>query len=156
MILAAVLLFGVVVIGWCSPRLLGRLTAGGISPGTALAWWLLTALGVLVGALGAVLLLVLPDHGPAGAITRILHECWAAVGHSGLPGLDPLAGTFAGTAVAIAAAGSPCPPPGAGNAARCCTGAISTCSGCPAPGRGRRCGCPTTVRSPTASAAATA
>lgn len=104
MILAAVLLLGVVVIGWYSPRLLGRLTAGGISPGTALAWWLLTALGVLVGTLGAVLLLVLPDHGPAGAITRILHECWAAVGHSGLPGLDPLAGTLAGTAVAIAVA----------------------------------------------------
>ncbi|MER6668660.1 M56 family peptidase, partial [Amycolatopsis japonica] len=85
MILAAVLLFGVAVTGWFSPRLLGRLTAGGISPGTALAWWLLTAAGVLAGTLGAVLLLVLPDHGPAGAITRILHECWAAVGHSGLP-----------------------------------------------------------------------
>lgn len=104
MILATVLLFGVVVTGWFSPRLLGRLTAGGISPGTALAWWLLTAVGVLAGTLGAVLLLVLPDHGPAGAITRILHECWAAVGHSGLPGLDPVAGTFAAIALAIAAA----------------------------------------------------
>ncbi|WP_409495486.1 M56 family metallopeptidase [Amycolatopsis sp. cmx-11-12] len=104
MILAAVLLFGVVVIGWFSPRLLGRLTAGGISPGTALAWWLLTALGVLAGGLGAVLLLVLPDHGPAPAITRVLHDCWAAVGHSGLPALDPLAGTFAGAAVVFAAA----------------------------------------------------
>ncbi|MEU8413099.1 M56 family metallopeptidase [Amycolatopsis japonica] len=104
MILAAVLLFGVVVTGWFSPRLLGRLTAGGITPGTALAWWLLTAVGVLAGTLGAVLLLVLPDHGPAGAITRILHECWAAVGHSGLPGLDPVAGTFAAIALAIAAA----------------------------------------------------
>jgi len=103
MILAAVLLFGVVVTGWSSPRLLSRLTAGRISPGTALAWWLLTAAGVLAGTLGAVLLLVLPDHGPAGAITRILHECWAAVGHSGLPGLDPVAGTFAATALAIAA-----------------------------------------------------
>ncbi|MBB5857832.1 M56 family metallopeptidase [Amycolatopsis umgeniensis] len=101
MILAAVLLFGVVVIGWFSPRLLGRLTAGGISPGTALAWWLLTALGVLAGTLGAVLLLVLPDHGPAAAITRILHDCWAAVGHSGLPALDPVAGTFAGATVVI-------------------------------------------------------
>ncbi|MEU9691299.1 M56 family metallopeptidase [Amycolatopsis japonica] len=104
MILAAVLLFGVVVTGWFSPRLLGRLTAGGISPGTALAWWLLTAAGVLAATFGAVLLLVLPDHGPAGTITRILHECWAAVGHSGLPGLDPVAGTFAATALAIAAA----------------------------------------------------
>ncbi|WP_410598735.1 M56 family metallopeptidase [Amycolatopsis sp. lyj-90] len=103
MILAAVLLFGVAVIGWCSPRLLGRLTAGGISPGTALAWWLLTALGVLAGTLGAVLLLVLPDHGPAAAITRFLHDCWAAVGHSGLPGLDPLVGGFAGAVVVIAA-----------------------------------------------------
>ncbi|MFC3448319.1 M56 family metallopeptidase [Amycolatopsis speibonae] len=103
MILAAVLLFGVVVIGWFSPRLLGRLTAGGISPGTALAWWLLTALGVVAGTLGAVLLLVLPDHGPAAAITRILHDCWAAVGHGDLPALDPVAGAFAGAALLIAA-----------------------------------------------------
>ncbi|EMD28246.1 M56 family metallopeptidase [Amycolatopsis azurea] len=104
MILAAVLLFGVVVIGWFSPRLLGRLTAGGISPGTALAWWFLTALGVLGGILGAVLLLVLPDHGPATAITRVLHDCWAAVGHSDIPALDPVAGTFAAAALLIAAA----------------------------------------------------
>ncbi|MFC9252103.1 M56 family metallopeptidase [Amycolatopsis thailandensis] len=102
MILAAVLLFGVVLIGWFSPRVLGRLTAGGISPGTAIAWWLLTALGVLAGALGAVLLLVLPDHGPATAITRVLHDCWAAVGHSDLPGLDPVAATFAGAALVLA------------------------------------------------------
>ncbi|OXM55683.1 peptidase M48 [Amycolatopsis thailandensis] len=102
MILAAVLLSGVVLIGWFSPRVLGRLTAGGISPGTAIAWWLLTALGVLAGALGAVLLLVLPDHGPATAITRVLHDCWAAVGHSDLPGLDPVAATFAGAAFVLA------------------------------------------------------
>ncbi|MEV7552248.1 M56 family metallopeptidase [Amycolatopsis sp. NPDC089917] len=104
MILAGVLLSGVVLIGWFSPRVLGRLTAGGISPGTALAWWLLTALGVLAGTLGAFLLLVLPDHGPATAITRVLHDCWAAVGHSDLPGLDPVVGTFAGAALVIAAA----------------------------------------------------
>ncbi|UUV28694.1 M56 family metallopeptidase [Amycolatopsis roodepoortensis] len=104
MILAAALLLGAVVIGWWSPRALSRLTAAGISPGTAIAWWLMTAMGVLAGTLAGVLLLVLPGHGPAEAITEALHDCWAAVSHDGLPALDPIVGTVA-SVVLLAAAG---------------------------------------------------
>lgn len=103
MIPAAALLLGAVVVGWWSPRLLSRLSAG-VSPATALAWWLLTAAGTVAGTLGGVLLLVLPDHGPAAAILAVLHDCWSAVSHGGLPALDPIAGGGA-AAVVLAVTG---------------------------------------------------
>src|SRR5213079_1709320 len=103
-ILAAALLLGVVLVAWWSPHPLSRLTATGVAPGTAIAWWLLTAAGVITGAIGGALLLVLPDHGPAAAIMRVLHDCWSAVSHGGLPSLDPIVATAAG-AVLLGAAG---------------------------------------------------
>ena len=102
MITAAALLFGVLVVGWWSPRPLSRLSAR-VGPGTALAWWLLTAAGLIAGTFAGVLLLVLPGHGPAAAVLAVLHDCWAAVGHGGLPALDPIAGGVAAV-VALAAA----------------------------------------------------
>ncbi|WP_103344236.1 M56 family metallopeptidase [Amycolatopsis sp. CA-126428] len=99
MIPAAALLLGVVLVAWWSPHPLSRLTAAGAAPGTAIAWWLLTATGVIAGAIGGVVLLVLPDHGPATAIMRVLHGCWSAVGHGGLPSLDPIVATAAGAVV---------------------------------------------------------
>ncbi|WP_033261281.1 M56 family metallopeptidase [Amycolatopsis vancoresmycina] len=102
MITAAALLLGVLVVGWWSPRPLSRLSAL-VGPGTALAWWLLTAAGLVVGTMAGVLLLVLPGHGPAAAVLAVLHDCWAAVGHGELPALDPIAGGAA-AAVVLAAA----------------------------------------------------
>ncbi|MGV9361071.1 M56 family metallopeptidase [Amycolatopsis sp. NPDC003731] len=102
MIVAAALLLGTVAVGWWSPWPLGRLTAR-IDPRTALAWWLLTAAGVLGGAIAGVLLLVLPGHGPADAVLRVLHDCWTVLDHDELPALDPVAGTIAGAVVAVAA-----------------------------------------------------
>lgn len=101
MILAAALLLGATAVGWWSPWPLGRLAAR-IDPRTALAWWLLTAAGVLGAAVAGVLLLVLPGHGPAGAVLRLLHDCRAALDHDGLPALDPVAGTVAGLLLAVA------------------------------------------------------
>ncbi|MBE8523150.1 M56 family metallopeptidase [Amycolatopsis sp. H6(2020)] len=101
MILAAALLLGTVAVGWWSPWLLGRLTAR-IDPGTAIAWWLLTAAGVAGATVAGVLLLVLPGHGPADAVLRLLHDCWAALDHDELPALDPIAGTIAGLVLAAA------------------------------------------------------
>ncbi|MGW4060827.1 M56 family metallopeptidase [Amycolatopsis sp. NPDC004747] len=103
MITAAALLLGVLVVGWWSPRPLGRFSAL-VSPGTALAWWLLTAAGLVAGTAGGVLLLALPGHGPAAAIMAVLHDCWSAVGHDGLPELDPIVGGGAAV-VAVAVAG---------------------------------------------------
>ncbi|WP_439381209.1 M56 family metallopeptidase [Amycolatopsis lexingtonensis] len=100
MILAAALLLGSVAVGWWSPRPLSRLAAARIAPGTVLAWWLLTAVGVAIGAVAGVLFLVLPGHGPADALVRLLHDCWSALDHDGLPALDPIAGTVAGTVLA--------------------------------------------------------
>ncbi|ADJ45297.1 peptidase M48 [Amycolatopsis mediterranei S699] len=101
MILAAALLLGTTAIGWWSPWLLGRLAAR-VDPRTAIAWWLLTAAGVVGATVAGVLLLVLPGHGPADAVLRLLHDCWAAVGHDELPALDPVAGTIAGLVLAAA------------------------------------------------------
>ncbi|WP_410641377.1 M56 family metallopeptidase [Amycolatopsis sp. lyj-346] len=102
MIPAAALLVGAVVIGWWSPRALSRLAATGTGPGTVIAWWLLAAAGVVAGAFGSVLLLVLPGHGPAGAVLRVLHDCWSTAGHDGFPALDPIAGL--GSAAVLGAA----------------------------------------------------
>lgn len=103
MIPAAALLAGAAVIGWWSPRALGRLAATGVGPATVLAWWLLAALGVVAGAAGSVVLLVLPGHGPAGAVLRVLHDCWSTLGHDGFPALDPLAATGAAALLTTAA-----------------------------------------------------
>ncbi|MGW3958523.1 M56 family metallopeptidase [Amycolatopsis sp. NPDC005003] len=102
MITAAALLLGVLVVGWWSPRPLSRLSAL-VGPGTALAWWLLTAAGLIAGTIAGVLLLVLPGHGPAAAVLAVLHDCWAAVGHGDLPALDPIAGGVAALVVLAAA-----------------------------------------------------
>jgi Zn-dependent protease with chaperone function len=100
---AAALLLGAVLVGWWSPRPLSRLTATGIGPGTAIVWWLLTAAGVTAGAIAGALLLVLPGHGPAAAIMRVLHDCWSAVSHGSLPSLDPIAAAGTGTVLLVAA-----------------------------------------------------
>jgi Zn-dependent protease with chaperone function len=104
MILAAALLLGGIAVGWWSPRPLSRLISARTDPGTAIAWWLLAAAGVVTAAVAAVLFLVLPGHGPAGAIVQLLHDCWSAVGHDGFPALDPVVGGVSG-AVLVAAAG---------------------------------------------------
>ncbi len=103
MIVAAALLLGALIVGWWSPRPLSSLTAGRVSPGTAIAWWLFSAIGVLAGTVAGVLLLVLPGHGPADVVLRTLHDCWAALSHGELPLLDPVVGASAG-AVALAVA----------------------------------------------------
>jgi hypothetical protein len=46
-ILAAALLLGSVAVGWWSPRLLSRLISARTDPGTAIAWWLPAAAGVI-------------------------------------------------------------------------------------------------------------
>ncbi|WP_410609491.1 M56 family metallopeptidase [Amycolatopsis sp. lyj-109] len=101
MILAAALLLGTLAVGWWSPWLLSRLAAR-IDPRTAIAWWLLTAAGMAGGTVAGVLLLVLPGHGPADAVLRLLHDCWAAADHDDLPALDPVAGTIAVLVLAFA------------------------------------------------------
>jgi Zn-dependent protease with chaperone function len=103
MIPAAALLVGAVVVGWWSPRALSRLAATAVGPGTVIAWWLLAAVGVIAGVIGGVLLLVLPGHGPAAAVLRVVHDCWSTVGHDGFPALDPIAGISSAAVLGVAA-----------------------------------------------------
>ncbi|UJW29964.1 M56 family metallopeptidase [Saccharothrix sp. AJ9571] len=94
MILAAALFLGAALIGWHAPRLLQRLTLTA-PPGAAISAWLASITGVLLSVVAGVVLLVLPGHGPADAITAILHDCWSTLSHAGLPQLDPIAGLSA-------------------------------------------------------------
>ncbi|WP_242582073.1 M56 family metallopeptidase [Amycolatopsis sp. 195334CR] len=89
MILAAVLLLSTGLVGWLGPRLLRKLTFA--APRVAIAAWLASIAGVLLSAVAGVLLVVLPGHGPADAITAVLHECWSTLSHAGFPQLDPIA-----------------------------------------------------------------
>jgi Zn-dependent protease with chaperone function len=101
-ILAAALMLAGVAVGWWSPWLLHRMTATRIDPGTLIAWWLLTAVGVATGAVTGVLFLVLPGHGPADAVIQLLDDCWSAVNHDDLPALDPVVGTISGAVLIFA------------------------------------------------------
>ncbi|OZM70674.1 peptidase M48 [Amycolatopsis antarctica] len=103
MILAAALLLGALLTGCGAPVLLRRLTASRVDPAVAIALWLVTMTGVLLGAVASLTLLVWPGHGPADAITAWVHRCWTALSHDGIPHLDPLVAT-ASTGVALAVA----------------------------------------------------
>ncbi|SFB16200.1 Peptidase family M48 [Amycolatopsis marina] len=99
MILATALLLGGVVIGWWGPRALHSLS-GVVDPAIVIVCWLAAMVGTGVTVLAGGLLLVLPGHGPAGTITQAMHHCWAALGHSHLPQLDP---AVAALSLAVAA-----------------------------------------------------
>lgn len=102
MIPAASLLLGVLIVGWCSPPILARFGTPQGSPAAAMTWWLMTAFGMLAGAVGGVLLLALPGHGPADQILRLVDACLSSISHDGIPSLDPVAGSASGALLASA------------------------------------------------------
>ncbi|XVV06676.1 M56 family metallopeptidase [Actinosynnema sp. CA-248983] len=104
MILAFALVLGAAVVGWAAPRPLRGLTTSRVDPALALAWWFLMCLGVAVTAAAGVVMVLLPEHGPARWVLQWLHGCWTAVQHGGMPRLDDLVGLL-GTTVALAVAG---------------------------------------------------
>lgn len=103
MILAFALVLGALVVGWAAPRRLRDLTTSRVDPAPAIAWWFLTCLGVAATALAGVVLVLLPEHGPAKWVLEWLHGCWTAVSHGGMPRLDDLVGML-GTTVLLAVA----------------------------------------------------
>lgn len=100
MILAFALVLGALVVGWAAPRRLRVLTASRMDPALAIAWWCLTCLGVAATAAGGVVLVLLPEHGPARWVLEWLHGCWTAVSHGSIPRLDDMVGML-GTAVLL-------------------------------------------------------
>lgn len=103
MILAFALVLGALVVGWAAPRHLHRLTTSRVDPALGIAWWFLTCLGVAATAAAGVVMVLLPEHGPAKWVLEWLHGCWTAVSHGGMPRLDDLVGLI-GTTVVLAVA----------------------------------------------------
>jgi Zn-dependent protease with chaperone function len=93
-ILAFALLAGAALAGFAAPRILHPMTTGRMSPTVAITSWFLTCTGVVITALGGVVLLFLPGHGPAQWVLDRLHGCWSALTHGAAPQLDDLFGTL--------------------------------------------------------------
>ncbi|GAB2859776.1 M56 family metallopeptidase [Lentzea nigeriaca] len=104
MILAFALLVGAVVVGFAAPRFLHRLTTSQVAPAVLITWWFATGVSVLLTALGGVVLLLVPGHGPARWVVDRIHECWSAVTHGSVPALDDVLGTVGTLLIAAALA----------------------------------------------------
>ncbi|MGW5051368.1 M56 family metallopeptidase [Actinokineospora sp. NPDC004072] len=103
MIVAAALLLGAAVTAWLLPAHLRKLTTSRVDPVVAIAWWLVSCAGVLGTGAAGVVLVVLPDHGPARELLAWIHSCWTALSHGDLPTVEDGIGVLGALAVAAAA-----------------------------------------------------
>lgn len=94
MILAFALLAGAALVGFFAPRWLHRLTTSRVPPMIAIVWWFLTGAGMILTALGGVVLLLAPGHGPAQWMLDRLHGCWSALTHGAVPDIDDVLGAL--------------------------------------------------------------
>ncbi|RAS70050.1 peptidase M48-like protein [Lentzea atacamensis] len=106
MTVALSLLLGCVVVGWLAPRYLLRIA----DPAVALVAWLVSVVAVVVTTAGAMLLLVLPDHGLGPSVVATLHHCWQSVAHGSAPAVEAVSGAvgfvlLAGLLARLAVAG---------------------------------------------------
>jgi beta-lactamase regulating signal transducer with metallopeptidase domain len=102
MAVALILLLGALLVAWLGPRLLERQLHAGTHPQTTLVTWLSLVAGTLLSLGIAIALVLLPGHGPAWRVVRLVHHCWAAVSAGEIPGVDELVGLLS---VSIAAIG---------------------------------------------------
>ncbi|HEV8559946.1 MAG TPA: M56 family metallopeptidase [Actinophytocola sp.] len=98
MIAAIAMLLAAFAVGVGAPRLLRRIDATRADPLPLLAAWLLSVVGVLAAIVGAIVLLLVPDHGQAAA-----HLRWRPVAHGAPPHAEELAGML-GAALLLALA----------------------------------------------------
>ncbi|MEC3974391.1 M56 family metallopeptidase [Amycolatopsis sp. H20-H5] len=75
-----------------------------MTPTAAMAWWFSTCAGVVFSAATGVFLLLVPGHGPAASILRLLHDCLSSISHDEIPDLDPVAGIATAIAVCVVVA----------------------------------------------------
>lgn len=101
MIAALTLLAGAVVAGWFVPDALRRVDLRRRDPLPLIVAWLVSAAGVLLAAATGVLLLLLPDHGPAVSLVAALHSCWSTIRHGSPPRVEEAAG-MVGVALLVA------------------------------------------------------
>ncbi|MGC7098216.1 M56 family metallopeptidase [Amycolatopsis lurida] len=97
---ALALIAGALTGGWLFPAGLRRLDLRRRDPVLVIVAWLASMAAVVLTAAAGVLLLFLPEHGPAGALLAAVHHCWSALRHGASPGTEELAGVF-GVAVLL-------------------------------------------------------
>lgn len=92
MTVALALLAGTVAVGWYAPELLRRMDLRRRDPLLMIVAWLVSIAGVALAAAAGVLMLLLPDHGPAARLLATVHHCWRQLGHGAPPRVEELTG----------------------------------------------------------------
>ncbi|WP_439659471.1 M56 family metallopeptidase [Lentzea sp. HUAS TT2] len=92
MTVAVALLLGAFMVAWAGPRLLERLLAVKAPAGVLLTGWLMMVVGCLTTVVAAVVITVLPTHGPAPLLIGLMHNCWQTLQHGGSPRFEEMAG----------------------------------------------------------------
>jgi Zn-dependent protease with chaperone function len=103
MSLSLALLVGAFAAGWLGPAVLRGLDPRRHDPVLLLVVWLVTMAGVLAATTAAVLLSLLPGHGPGVPLLGVVHRCWLAVQHGSLPGDEAAVGLLSVVVLAAVA-----------------------------------------------------
>jgi Zn-dependent protease with chaperone function len=90
MIVALSLLLGCLLVGWLAPHYLLRLS----DPVVALVAWLVSIVAVVLSSAGAMVLLLLPEHGLGPSAVATLHNCWESVQHGATPAVEAFSGAL--------------------------------------------------------------
>ncbi|MEU6642834.1 M56 family metallopeptidase [Saccharomonospora sp. NPDC046836] len=86
------------------PRVLRRFDVRRHDPVPLIVGWLVSMAGVLLAAAAGLVLLLLPDHAPAGYVMKMVLDCWSAIQHGSTPRVEEWIGPPAlaiGAAVAL-------------------------------------------------------
>lgn len=102
MSVALSLLLGAALVAWSAPLMLDRLVVLRVEPQTTLVTWVVLVGSTFLTSMAALVVLLLPGHGPVRWVLELAHRCWFALRHDPLPQLDELAGIL-GVALAAAA-----------------------------------------------------
>ncbi|SDM30462.1 Peptidase family M48 [Lentzea albidocapillata subsp. violacea] len=92
MTIALALLVGALLAGWVAPALLSALLSARVHPQVSLVTWLTLVTGIVLASSIALIIALLPGHGPAPQVIMMLHSCLTAIRHGGVPGAEHLAG----------------------------------------------------------------
>ncbi|GAA4867306.1 M56 family metallopeptidase [Saccharopolyspora cebuensis] len=106
--LAGALLLGVALVACGAPAVLAGMIRHRVEPQTALACWLAAVSTTALTAAAALVVIVLPGHGPTPLLVEALHHCWAVVRHGATPKLHVVTTLvlLAGLAVPLTRVGS--------------------------------------------------
>ncbi|MGW5644399.1 M56 family metallopeptidase [Saccharopolyspora sp. NPDC003752] len=85
MILAFALLVGVGIVVGYSPGPLDRMMARRIDPQVVLATWVALVATTFLTVVAALVVVLLPAHGPTSLLMELVHHCLTAVQHGALP-----------------------------------------------------------------------